>query len=581
MIDPKPAKVVDLLKSSSRWIVPKYQREYSWGKTEALEFWEDIQSYANSEDDQLFLGTLIFDVSEEKHNIIKIIDGQQRLTTILLLLIALRNRAKEINEREISGQIQSYITFMDDASAESRGNRLIASESIKDIFEEMSKHDWDGRFPAKIGIKPVKRQVNRIKPIFDFFASEVAEYDRTILVKIQKALYKSYVAIIDIQDEAEAFSIFERTNARGMDLEASDLLKNYLFASGVVGVEDIWPQIIENSEGTVLRMLKYFYVSQKGYIAKSQLYKNIRRYSQEIGNEKLLEELNAFSKYFYEIRNANKDGLQAYFESLGYESISTKEDRYQKIYHSLEGLRLFKVSQIYPLVYSAIMSSKSNGETETKTKKLIVFLDVLEKYHFINNAICDRVGNEVEKTYADYCVKFWNTSDFIETANELIALLKRKVAKEDEFVSRFSEISYAQDTIALIMYIFDRIINYKVEPPDRIALYNPNKKITRKNHNIEHFYPQNPESNPLPADVCNNIGNLLCLGFKTNSRLGNMMPKEKIEYLKQHTEEIANKNFVVDFVKRNENSANEWGEKQILNRARVLSKKAYDSIWKF
>ncbi|KKW01391.1 MAG: hypothetical protein UY36_C0023G0010 [Parcubacteria group bacterium GW2011_GWA1_49_11] len=241
MINPNPAKIESILNSSIQFAVPRYQREFTWGKSEALEFFEDLKSYTELETGGLFLGTLIFDISEERQKKIKVVDGQQRLTTILLLLIACRNLAKKSKAARIAQKIQEKITFEDPTTAESLGPRLIASESVKDVFEEISKYEWNGEFTPKIGNKHVKLQIRRIKPIYDYFYNEIKSFDKAKLSNFLKVIYESYVVRIDIQDEVEAFSIFERTNARGVDLEASDLLKNYLFSRGVEGLEEAWP----------------------------------------------------------------------------------------------------------------------------------------------------------------------------------------------------------------------------------------------------------------------------------------------------------------------------------------------------
>ncbi len=138
MINPNQASIEAILNSSIQFAVPKYQREYTWKKNEAIEFFEDLKSYVDSDNSSLFLGTLIFDVSEIKQKKIKIVDGQQRITTILLFLIACRTVAKKINDVHLAAAIQGKITFIDPTTAESRGCRLIASESIKEVFEDIS-----------------------------------------------------------------------------------------------------------------------------------------------------------------------------------------------------------------------------------------------------------------------------------------------------------------------------------------------------------------------------------------------------------------------------------------------------------
>ena len=90
MINPKGEAIQGILDQPFHFAVPKYQRAYAWGMTEALEFYEDLKSCSGTENAPLFLGTLIFNVSKIGEKQVVLVDGQQRLTTILLLLIAWR-----------------------------------------------------------------------------------------------------------------------------------------------------------------------------------------------------------------------------------------------------------------------------------------------------------------------------------------------------------------------------------------------------------------------------------------------------------------------------------------------------------
>lgn len=584
MINPNPAKIEDILNSSIRFEVPRYQREYKWGRSEAVEFIEDLKGYAESDKGSLFLGTVIFDVSEEENKLYRVVDGQQRLTTIIVLLIACRNVAKKINAVSLANLIQTKISFTDPTTAESLGCRLIASDSIRDVLEYIVKYEWDGEFPVKIGSKQVKRQVNRLKPIYDYFTSETKDFDQPTLSKFLRAVYNTYAVRIDIQDDMEAFSIFERTNARGIDLEASDLLKNYLFSQGVDGIEDAWARIISNSDGTALRMLKYFYVSKKGYITKSDLYKNLKSYGAEIGPKNLAIELESFSVFYSMIRSSNSEEVREYLGEIGCDSISTDKHKHDQLYAAVEGLRLFKISQAYPVIYSAISCFVNNklGSNNKLSKRLVELFELMEKYHFINNAVCERIGNEVEKLYADFCKKYSISGDFENTTKEFFAALIGQLASKEEFVSRFVDIGYSADNVGLISYIFDRINNFQLSPGSRVRIFNPDQKLLRKNHSIEHFYPQNPSNLPLlPTDVVNNIGNLMAICFTTNSRLGNLSPVMKMEKLTGELEiEVQNLKYVKDFISTYKDVVSNWGETEISERAKSIAELAYDDIWR-
>ena len=586
MIQPKQTTIGEILALPQHLVVPKYQRGYEWDKSQASEFLEDLQSEAGR---GLFLGTFIFDVVDELNKRITIVDGQQRLTSILLLLIACRNRAKELGAEGICQLTQQRITFVDPTTAKPLGAKLVASESIGELFDKLSDAPWTGSFPLKVGSKQVKRQANRIRPVFEFFYHTIEGYDQASLSALLEAIYRTRVIRIDIQGDEEAFSIFERTNARGMDLEVSDLLKNYLYQQDVPELDDKWKEIIKNSDGTILKMLKHFYVSRKGYVNKSDLYKEIRKYCKAIGGaDKLVEELRDFSRFYATIRR--EDGpvaVKKYFDSIDFKSVGSEQDKYERVYNALQGLRLFKISQVYPLIFAAAACLLRNGGGKNRalSKVFIRSLEDMEKYHFINNAICDRIGNEVEKLYAGYCVKFATSDDFEKTANELTNSLRKQLASKEEFSTRFREISYSPETIALIAYIFDRMSNKGLDPGERVPIFNPTKGVRRKSHNIEHFYPQKPNASmkisPETLDAVDNIGNLLAISFKTNSSLGNLSPEEKLAKLKGDLgKRVENLRYVQSFIQKYEKSVPSWDRSTIEGRADHLAIEAYDDVWR-
>jgi Protein of unknown function DUF262/Protein of unknown function (DUF1524) len=588
MIQPKSTTLGEILTLSKHFAVPRYQRGYAWEANEAGEFLDDLESEAEV-GRGLFLGTIIFNVADDAEDKIEIVDGQQRLTTIFLLLIACRELAKELKLDGIAQETQKRITVTDPATAKSRGPLLVASETIREVFEQMATTDWSGAIPQKVGNRPVKRQARRVRPIYEFFQRRIKEYNQPKLSRLLESVYKTRVIRIDILGDEEAFSIFERTNARGTDLEVSDLLKNYLYQQRTPDLDDKWKEIIENSQGTILKMLKYFYIAKNGYINKSELYPKLKKYSKDIGGaETLVEEMREFSKFYSTVRK--EDGsteIKTYFESIGCDAISTDVDKFQRVHLALQSLRLFNVSQIYPVISAALSALMRNDGASSKSmaKTFIRLLDSMEKYHFVNNAVCDRVGNEVEKLYAGYCEKFCKTKAFEGTVNEFIQSLRGQLASESEFTSRFCEITYAQDTISLLAYIFDRFSNYGLAPGERVDIFDPQPGVKRNNHNVEHFLPQKPEDG-LTLDsptlqAIDNIGNLLVISFRANSSLGNLNPAKKIEKLKgELAKKIQNLHYVREFIDKYGANADEWGEGQISRRAQDMATDAYQRVWK-
>lgn len=135
-----------------------------------------------------------------------------------------------------------------------------------DLFHHMCNFNWDSNFPVNLNGIDIRSQVLNIKPLFNNICLELKDLSIDELKDFSLTLLNSYVITLNVSDEEDVFSIFERTNARGLDLNAADLLKNYLFSFEDPTINDNWEVIIENSGSTLLKMMKYFWVSANGYI---------------------------------------------------------------------------------------------------------------------------------------------------------------------------------------------------------------------------------------------------------------------------------------------------------------------------
>ena len=179
---------------------------------------------------------------------------------------------------------------------------------------------------------------------------------------IIKAILNIDFIILKVDKVSDAYDLFERVNARGADLEVSDLLKNKLFSrvqsSDDKDVLTIWNRIRENADGNLVRMLKYFYVSQEGYVTRSQLYKNLKT---KFGSdyERLILELDEFSEYYGMFQ---KYSTHAEVESIVLnddpEQYLLSADRQYHIFQCLNGLHLFGITQATPLFFSMLKAYK-------------------------------------------------------------------------------------------------------------------------------------------------------------------------------------------------------------------------------
>jgi hypothetical protein len=333
-------------------------------------------------------------------------------------------------------------------------------------------------------------------------------------------------------------------------------------------------------------MLKYFYVSQNGSVRKSVLYKALKDFAG--GDPKtLLDEIEVFSSFYKLFQTANSsDDLRDYFLSLSnLESVS--EDRIFYVYQSIDGLRLFGVTQAYPLIYAFLRSFYNNKlELDDRHRKTIsMFFQSLENYHFINNFVCDRVGNDVEKLYANFSKRFSDAKTKYAFELALFELYKNMISKKaskEEFIDRFTQFSYLQG-IKPLMYIFDRFNSFdlngnKKQKSNWYPIYQKNSKYSHNSVNIEHWFPKTPKNGGSDIDI-DNIGNLLAISSNTNGKLGNKTPQEKFQFFSKNSELDTfphNKKFMEKY-----SPFEQWGTPEIKQRALDLANEAYQVIWEF
>ncbi len=580
MIRPEKKTIEGILKGSdSQFSVPSYQRSFDWGKSELQELIDDLRETKDSDNKELFLGNFIFDISDKKN--IKIVDGQQRLTTISIILIALREHAKKINESEFAGELQNLIS-MSSAWSDKTGNKIKVSENIRDVFEFISDREWNGDFPDKIDEKSVKRQVNKIKPIFTYVLDELSKYSKESLEGFTRTLLYSYVIVIEVENTEDVFSIFERTNARGLDLNIGDLLKNYIFSHGIKEFEGRWNEIIENAESSLQRMLKYFWISQKGHIQQSNLYKNLKKHGKELGIDQFVGDLYSFSRYYKVVQSQDPDLTRDWLEEIGLTSLSSNEDHYRRVNRVFQALKLFRVTQAYPLIFS-IFKFYQNSKSSSY-KNLFKALETLENFHFVNNVISGRIGNEVEKYYAESAKRFYESQeDFTKIITEFINGLKKKKAHKDEFIANFVE-NVTYDSIPLINYIYDRINNFETKGAQRVDIYTPEKDIKRRNFNIEHILPQSSKSNyeeDEEIECFDKIGNLLVMSRHSNSEFQDKEPSEKFEIIELDPKHTANLRYLNVFIKEYKKEAENWDFLTIKERSKKIAENGFEKIWGF
>lgn len=631
--------------------IPRYQRGYDWKKLNRDTFWNDL-TYHIDAGKTLFLGTIILNDYELKDQIDHedaygcfnhgIVDGQQRFTTMTILFVALRESLKsrelvEVDQnllkrisRTIEGIAGKFLALEDTTYAQIRPRLFGSAYKSKKIINGLAYFtdpDWDGSFPKdSVEVRGKKRKLtmefNRFKQVFLDFSAKLNEKDKNgdfkldtdYLLKINQALSRAEFIEIVVSNDNDAITLFETVNARGKELETSDLLKNHFFKEVPEKnwhiVEKDWDLIVENSEksGGISRLLKHFYVSRKGSGGSSPpqvLYENLKTLGKK-SELRLLERIKEYSGFYKNITSGTQDEFlkEIKFDLYG-RSLSSNAMNRRHIFTSIELLRALNVTQPQPMIFSFFhtfykLSHDGVSTTDDYNKSYPgIFLRQLEYFHYVNNGIGERRANDIEKLYQNTARKFYECDDissFQDVLKSFYRELKKERDQRNTFIENFcSKLYYHSGSV------IDSMINYSFHILEReyqkMALFkdifpNSNSTDVSRDHWAEQKDTRDSkyekirdlilkDVDPLTNESSiDSIGNLLPMSEPLNASLGNLKvksPYEKCKELKkrpEYPEYVVQKEFIIKY----ENKFKTWSSSDIKERSEDLANSIFNII---
>ena len=570
----------DIIFSNAKWKVkiPKYQRPYAWGLQQIEEFWDDIVQ----ENPTLFLGPVIVNIENKKgkDGFIEVVDGQQRLITSTILAAVIRDLYTLFGRLDLATAVQGHFISLKDLDLVDKGYRLTTGISTSNFFSEyIQKPDSsiENSIPTTKEEKRIKDNYISLKKLLERHIDSETTTEKKIkkISNVRDILNDLMVIEIEINNDSEAYEIFERVNNYGIDLSLSDLLKNHILKN--VNNPDVahktWYEIeknIQSSESEMKKFIRYHWLSKYRFKTEKQIYDDIKH---EIKDYNLfLQELFESSDLYLDILKGSKSD----FENL---KVNGK-DISSKIYSVVIASRYMGISQDNVFYLSLIRNIIQN--------KLIInpssFLLFLENFLFKYFAITSLPANKVEKIFSKYAVELdslcnsnkeekFLKQDLNRMFDHFKGELRELVPLKELFLEKFDDIKYsntekARKTITYILNKYENYLNDVIE-----------KNIDYDNVNIEHIIPQKPESWGLTRSeirgYVHRIGNLTLISKRLNSQMGNIDLENKLPILKKSALKI-NEDLISDIEKNN----NVWDEQSILERSNKLASIAYDEVWK-
>ncbi|WP_208386405.1 DUF262 and DUF1524 domain-containing protein [Helicobacter pylori] len=545
---------------NNQFVIPIYQRLYSWKKEQCEQLWDDIIKIGgNDKMNGHFIGSILYVRVDDTHSSpLLIIDGQQRLTTITLLLIALRNRSSEeveILEKFSRKKVESYLINSDKDG--DKKFRLILSESDKDTL--LSLIDKDRRKPSEPSLKIVENF-----KLFEKWIRKNTDKLETIFKGLEKLMIV-WIALNKEKDDPQL--IFESMNSKGIELTQADLIRNYI----IMETEDEKQEDFYNQYWRAME--ENFKQSEKQSKREDLFNKFVRHYltikTGKIPNEKRVYE--AFKDYQQkegiEIEDLLKD-LQKY---CGYFcQIAFKKEADKDLNKALSFLVDLEMDVVYPL----LLELYSDYKDGVLSKQDFIPIIALTESYICRRAVCGIPPNGLNKFFPSFTKKI-DKKQYLKSVEEHFGSLtgNQKFPNDFEFKDSFiTKELYGRNKTKKkkTKYFLERLENFDTKEP-----------VNTQECTIEHIMPQTlnlewerdlgENFQAIHEKYLNTIGNLTLTGY--NEKYSNNSFKEKRDM---------EKGFKQSPLKLNQSLKNleSFGEKEIEKRANVLADWAL-KIWTY
>lgn len=575
-IKPYDKTVRDLLGSKRQFVIPRFQREYSWDKKNYQEFLEDMLGNLIIKDgrissSQYFLGTMLFigNFAEGTEQEIQVVDGQQRLTTITILFSAMSDIFLTLGEQTLSRQLFAYIMTEDDDGNEVR---ILKSKTSYPFFSYFIQDK-----EKKMSPDATTEEEHCIKETYEYFRAQLTEAKLKSMLKrkhgseivealseidVLKALrdqvLNSTFISISTTDREQANKIFEILNAKGKRLAYIDLIKNKIFevlnkVEPADFAEETWKNIKETlsfgKESVGLATFyQHFWSSKYKKVSSNKLYEafNSAIKKSETEYTEFIKELLKNAKIYMQIVNPKREDYNNRKEYFGIvQSLSCINNYFNVVQVRIALLALFDTKQRGIVDFTMLRDT----------------LSYLENFHFAYNAILANRTNRLEKIYSSFAIALRKS----QTKAEAKCVIRDKlVAPLDELFPTFD--SFSEKFVALSFTKKDKVSNVKTKYAiNKLNGLYSNNEVFANDGTIEHIIPEKEQGNTL------NIGNLILLEDNLNVEAGHENYANKCAVYAK-----SNYIWVKNFVAQHE----QWDSSMIEQRAKEMAKVYYTEILK-
>ena len=510
-ITEKPNKLLDVLKDKD-FAIPLYQREYSWELEQVSDLYYDIENAADGEG--LFLGSLLlYEKSGTKE--FEVIDGQQRLTTLLLMLFSIKKNIKDCGNAKAIEMVDDMLYKRNDdllAPEDLNEPRLEAGTRDKKLLKSILKSEdhllyFDSRF---------KSHKLLLSAFENFIEVKICDLKKNhgisgVLTFANKIIRCEFV-VMTAEKSSDKIILFKTLNARGLELSIADLIKNEL-CNNLKGTTDeeaveLWDEIREVLESCKASIDTFLF----HYVNSLKEAQDLRR---SVDKSRLTDKSESYppvpEKYIFDVYEELLRNIPKTKDFLF--SLQKAAEQYKEFIsppaskESLVALKAMGINKCFPLlIRAAKILSLKNFNLIAKSVEVISF----------RHSILKQDPKELESFYYHLMGKLNSDTDVDSVTQEIKS--HSSVTNEGKFKTEFISASLKPSVSKMIL---DRIIKKHSESID----------WSSKDVHIEHILPKTPagewvalhkENDRMYNEYLNRLGNLTVLQDKKNIKASNL-----------------------------------------------------------
>jgi uncharacterized tellurite resistance protein B-like protein len=516
---------VETLLTSAFYEIPRFQRPYMWRDEHLTDFWQDLISEQSVDH---FLGSMVTFTTPAKRR--AIVDGQQRLTTIVLFLCVVRDSMASHGLAELAKKVHAYVKR---TNRDGQPDYVLRSETSSPYFEDHILSFVEPELKRE-ECKPGLEELS-VDNAFKFLRAKVdAELEaclgsskaiETALKRMRDKVLDLQVIHVGMEDQDEAYMVFETLNTRGMNLRTQDMVKNHVLKvlkakrGSVDGARIRWTAAVQKLEKAPVPIgfdtfLLHQWLSTNDYTGKKQLYRAIR-------NQLLTK--TSVESYLTLI-----GGDVELYRSMLETSYRQWPSKQRDVKRGLDALRSLRLAVPLPFLLSVMRAREADGLTARSELKAF---RAVEDFHFIITAVMSRSSSGgVASMYARTGRLIYQAPDANARAvliSSFATSLKRKLPTQAEFEPYFAGLRCSNrypDSAPVLKYALRRMLEVEGFP----------LPVDLSSVTVEHLWPQSKPSvdDGMTDDVIASPGNLILVSKELNGTLSDKSFTQKKRILR-------------------------------------------------